>query len=240
MSEHSNFDTDDTGNMDDGASELHFEVMPLSPTPSRSSSGRAWRFLLPGIALLIALAILLTNFSPLRTSFIRQATTAPHATATATPEPTFALLGLVPDNCPPGNPVKKFSPSYGPGVGVADLPIWLVGFSGPEATMRFTGSVPLTARGWPSKLILAVGSDITMPIAISAKGMFGVTGDVWFSTGGVGQAATALIFDPQSTSPSADGTRGWPMNVYIPSAGCYFLNMRAGTTQTGFFFAAGR
>ncbi len=143
----------------------------------------------------------------------------------------------MPANCPPGNPLETFSSTYGPGVGVAGLHIWLVGFSGPQATIRFSAGVPQTPYGWPYKIILAAAPDVTQQIVLAASGM---SGSVWFSTDGWEQATSPLILSPELTSPSSDGWRAWTMNFFLRSSGCYYLNVQYGGQQiAGTFFAAG-
>jgi hypothetical protein len=178
-------------NPDDDGSNFSIEVAPL-PRSSPDYAARifhafqrmrTWRGVLTGCAILVALAIIFSSISPLHIPFTGWA--LPRPTATNTTEPTPALLAKVPANCPPGNALDTFSPAFSQGVGVARLHIWLVGFDGPTATLRFTGGVNFTAHGWPSSLMLAAAPDVTQPITLRATGMFGVTDTVWFSTNGV-------------------------------------------------------
>jgi hypothetical protein len=234
--------TDD--NMDDTGSELHIEVMPLSPlpnagqrTPRPRRRARLWRALIAGTAIAVALATIFSGLLPVHTPLTGWA--LPQPTATSTPAPTPVLLGKVPTNCPPGNPVETFSSSFGPGVGLAGLHIWLVGFSGPQATIRFASGVPQTPYGWPYKVILAAAPDVTEQIVLAASGMGRAQSSVWFSTNGWEQATSPLILSPASTSPQTDGWRAWTMNFFLRSAGCYFLNIQLGASQAGTYFAVG-
>lgn len=229
-------------NMDDADGELHIEVTPLSPPPSASQQAprrrrntRRWRALIVGTAIAVALAVIFSGFLPLRTPLTGWA--LPRPTATSTPAPTPVLLGKVPTNCPPGNPVETFSSTYGPGVGLAGLHVWLVGFSGPQATIRFTTGVPQTPYGWPYKIILAAAPDVTQQIVLAASGM---GGSVWFSTNGWEQATSPLILTPALTRPSPDGWRTWTMNFFLRSSGCYYLDIQyGGQEMPGTYFAAG-
>lgn len=236
MNEHPNHNQDDTG------TELSFELSQLPPPHSRPPRhSRRWLILLTAGAVVVLAAVIVSNFVFLRPGPTKQLSSPPRPTASATAMPvtTFVPLGNVPANCPPGNPVTTFSSVYGPAVGVQALHVWLVGFSGPTATMRYTGSVPLTVRGWPAKILFVAAPDVTQPITLSAKGMFGITDGVWFSVAGPGQATRTLTLDPGQKVAGTDGTRSWPMNVYLPSAGCYFLDVVCGGTEAGTFFAAG-
>jgi hypothetical protein len=229
-------------NVDVGDGELHIEVSPLSPpfdadrqTSRQHRNVRLWRALIAGSAVVVALAVIFSGFLPVRTPLTGWA--LPQPTATSTPAPTPVLLGKAPNDCPPGNSVATFSPVFGPGVGAAKLHVWLVGFSGPQATMRFTGGAQLTPHGWPYKLILAAAPDVTQPITLSASGM-GST--LWFSTDGVENTTEALTIDPRTTLPSTDGWRGWPLYIFVPSAGCYYLALHySGQEMPGTYFAAG-
>lgn len=239
MSEHPEANPDDAG------SDFSIEMAPLprsSPDYAArifhtSQRMRTWRGVLTGCAILVALAIIFSSFLPLHIPFTGWA--LPRLTATSTVEPIPALLGKVPANCPPGNAPETFSPDFSQGVGAARLHIWLVGFDGPTATLRFTGGVNFTTHGWPYTLMLAAAPDVTQPITLSAKGMFGATNTVWFSTNGVENATGTLTLDPHTRSPSANGWRSWQFYVLIPSAGCYVLEIGYGGSQTGTYFAAG-
>ncbi len=240
MSEHS--DHNSHHNIDEADSELHIEVMPLSPSshadqriPRPRRHARLWRTLLVGGAIAVSLAVILSGYFPAHTPLTGWA--LPQPTATATLAPTPALIGKTPTNCPPGNPVETFSSTYSPGVGVAGLHVWLVGFSGPQATIRFTAGVPLTPYGWPYKVILVAAPDVTQQIVLVASGM---GSSVWFSTNGWEQATSPLILTPELTSPSSDGWRAWTMNFFLRSSGCYYLNIQyGGQEMSGTFFAAG-
>src|SRR5690242_1631231 len=151
MSEH----RDNT--LDDGDAELHIEVLPLrapaaNPRPTRPRPHtRLWRALIAGSAVVVALVVIFSGFLPLRTPLTGWA--LPQPTATSTPAPAAALLGTIPSDCPPGNPLETFSSSYSSGVNLDGLHVWLVGFDGPRATLRYTSGVPLTPYGWPHKII---------------------------------------------------------------------------------------
>lgn len=237
---------DDSSHTTDDASSLHIEVTMLT-SPSETTSvqsaptrphKRLWQAAIIGGVIVIALVVIFSGYLPLRTPLTGWA--LPQPTATSTPEPTPVLLGKVPANCPPGNPLETFSSTFGPGVGVAGLHIWLVGFDGPRATLRYTSGVPLTPYGWPHKVILVVAPDVTQQIVLAASGMGNAQSSVWFSTNGWEQATSPLILTPESTSPSPDGWRAWVMNVFVRSSGCFYLDIQYGEQElSGTYFAAG-
>ncbi|HEY7341661.1 MAG TPA: hypothetical protein VH591_12320 [Ktedonobacterales bacterium] len=238
MSEHSD------NNLDEIDDELRLEVSPLHPLPDATAQQtsrprhhtRMLRAVIIGTAIAVALAAIFSGFLPLRTPLTGWA--LPQPTATSTPEPTSVLLGKVPTDCPPGNPLATFSPAYGPGLDVG-LDAWLVGFDGPHATLRYTSGVPQTPYGWPHKVILVAAPDVTEQIVLAANGMGNAQSSVWFSTDGWEQATSPLILTPAQTSPQPDGWRVWTMNFFLRSSGCYFLNIQLGASHAGTFFAAG-
>lgn len=239
-------DDDNRHGADADDSDLHFEVTPLVPPqpgralpPPRRSRARAWRTLAVGAALIVALAVLLGSLAPVRSALFGRApipvSKAPHALVAS---PTVGTLGDVPTGCPPGNGVETFSSAYGPGVGIYGLHIWLVGFSGPTATLHLAGAVR-TARGWPAKLIVAAAPDVTQPLALSVQAF--AEGTVWLSPDGPNAADVTLPLDPAATPPSSDGWRSWPLQLFVPSAGCYYFDIRYGGHVTpGTYFAAGK
>ena len=237
-------DDDNRRGADADDSELHFEVSSLVPAqppgpqrPRRQLRPRTVRTLAVGGAVVLALAVLLGSLAPVRSTLFGQlpAPSAPRAVASS---PPTAALGDVPTGCPPGNSVDTFSPVYGPGVGIADLNVWFVGFSGPSATLHLAGAMQ-TPLGWPAKLIVAAARDVTQPLALSVEAMG--EGTVRLSLDGPGEAAATLTLDPATAPASADGWRSWPLQLYVPSAGCYYMRVQYGGHETpGTFFAAGR
>jgi hypothetical protein len=232
-------------NVDVGDGELHIEVSPLSPsldagrrTASPRRNARLWRALIAGTAIAVALAAIFSGFLPLRTPLTGWA--LPQPTATSTPAPTPVLLGKAPTNCPPGNPIETFSSSYSAGVNLGGLHVWLVGFDGPLATLRYTSGAALTPYGWSHKMILLAAPDVTQQIVLAASGMGRAQSSVWFSTEGWEQATSPLILTPAQMSPQPNGWRAWVMNVFVRSAGCFHLDIQYGEQEmSGTYFAAG-
>ncbi len=236
-------DSDHT--MDGGDGDLHIEVSPLSPSldAGRQTSRphrnvRFWRALIAGSAIVVALAVIFSGFLPVRTPLTGWA--LPQPTATGTPAPNPILLGKAPTDCPLGNPIETFSSSYSSGVNLGGLHVWMVGFDGPHATLRYTSGVPLTPYGWPHKVILVAAPDVAQQIVLAANGMGNAQSSVWFSTNGWEQATSPLILTPALTSPSPDGWRAWVMNLFVRSSGCFYLDIQyGGQEMSGTYFAAG-
>jgi len=236
---------DESPHTTDDASSLHIEVTMLT-SPSETTGiqsaparprKRLWQAAIIGGVIVIALVVIFSGYLPLRTPLTGWA--LPQPTATSTPEPASALLGSVPSDCPPGNPIENFSSSYSSGVNLGGLPIWLVGFDGPRATLRYTSGAPQTPYGWSHKIILVAAPDVTQQIVLAASGMGNAQSSVWFSTNGWEQATSPLILTPAQTSPQPDGWRAWVMNVFVRSSGCYFLSVQLGASQAGTYFAVG-
>ena len=224
--------------------DLHIEVTPLSPSPATPGGQPAltrrklaWRVAVISGAIVIALAVIFSGYFPTRTPLTGWA--LPQPTATNTPEPTPVLFGKAPTNCPPGNPMTTFSSSFGPGVGVADLRIWFVGFNGPQATARLTNA-PMTLYGWPFKVVLAAAPNVTQAITLSADVMFNTVGSVSFSQDFMDNVSVHLILNPEATPPQPDGWRSWTLYMYLPASGCYYLRIEyGGQERPGTFFSAG-
>lgn len=218
-------------NTDDGESDQR--------PPSSDGQRKTWHIMPIVVALLVALTAFLNSFPPARTSLIGWVT--PHQTETVTPGPTVGIPGRVPNYCRPGAKLAALPGSNIPVVRVRGLNIWLVGFSGPRATIHYTNYAPRTARGWSYTLILNAAADVTNPITLNAVAVDSIVGatTVWLSTSDAEHATDTLTFDPSMTSPASDGTREWPLTIIIPSAGCYFLNVQYGNQETGIYFAAG-
>jgi hypothetical protein len=155
------------------------------------------------------------------------------------------VLGVVPSNCPPGNPIHTFSPSYAPGVSVDTLGIWVVGFSDINATLHLERS-PKTPLGWEKKLVIVAASTLTADITLWIESIASLPGadttTPHLSRGGAGLATTALTLNLKTAPVSFEGEwTSWPLNVFIPSSGCYSLDFRYGGAEiSGTYFAAGQ
>lgn len=231
----------------DSDGELHVEVAPLvappdtprprGPTPTRRR--RLWGTLVAGGVVVLMLAIALGGIPSLRDA-LRDAITARVAapTPTLTAKPALPLLGPVPTNCPPGNSVTTFAPNFPQGVAIdpTTLTVWVAGFTGPQATLLLNNTP--TNYGYPAMLYLVAGQNAPNPMTISIKGVFAGTGNGMLALAESGQTEPhiSVTISPNVNEHTPGGLGTWPLEVYLPSAGCYFLNV-SGTSGT--FFAAG-
>jgi len=217
----------------------------LPPSPPRpffsGGRGMASRILPIAVAFLILLVAFLDSYPPARSSLVGVAAPRQAVTVSLDPEPTVGIPGAVPKSCPRGAKLESIPTSSILVARVHGLHVWLVGFSGPHATMHYADITPRTARGWPYTLILYAAADVTNPITISARAVdnSGETKTVWFSRSDVEHATLTLTLDPRTAPAASDGTTEWPMTVVIPSSGCYYLDVQYKNHETGIYFAAG-
>ncbi len=164
--------------------------------------------------------------------------------------PVTATLDAVPQYCLQYTPTQAFnSPSF-PG-GVGGSPLWVTGFSGTAgqpAVLNHLKRAQPPQLGWYELLQLV--SETNYPGAITLSG--GVDGSdmpLWFGTypPGITPRDAGLILtitvNPLDTSVSNHTTddQQWsifPLNVYIPEAGCYYLKATwTGGSWTAYFMA---
>jgi len=168
------------------------------------------------------------------------------ATPAATPVPTVVTADEFdppPSDC--GGPApRQIDPAFAPAVGAP--PAWAVGFVGPQATLSVTDGgtredlelMRRTRYGWTRKVlwVLEPGQPVTL-----RGGSLGDGAPLWFQFDGE-RPTTAPVLDPRF--PEARGGRGnwreFPSYVYIPAAGCYFLEARWAGGSWRLTFAAGR
>lgn len=221
-------------------------------------------FVVAGVALIVALALLSSPMASALTAFharlfppvvARSTPTAtppptPAASPTPSPYPTATLVasarGAVPADCPASSPLMPFdTAAIVPGIGAAD--VWIVGpFDGPLATAHLGGmpSWDYTTLGWPLQIQALVASTDTQQLTLTGSDVR--TGyPLWFQTGNTQPAAPptpTLTIDPTAlVSSTGDGNwLLWFGALYVPGAGCYALHA---TSQGGAWtvhFAAGR
>jgi len=129
----------------------------------------------------------------------------------------------------------------GPGVG--SFPVWAFGFGGPHAIVRIpTSYFTYTRYGWTWKLIWRVSVHYMQPVTLHGGNL--QTGTLlWFQ---IGTPSTAPVLDPrpdeaqitQSGYP-AEAVE-WHSYLYIPAAGCYYLEADWPGGHWRITFAAGR
>lgn len=225
----------------DGDGDLRLEITPLSQTngagpqetPPKKRGRRLWGTLVAVCLFLVALGASFGSIPPLRDALTARFA---HPTPLPTAGVVFPPLGPVPTNCPPGNSVVQFSPDYPPGAGIATLPIYLIGFDGPQATLRLAKTA--ATYGYPASMEVVAGPGVTQPFTLSINGIFGTIPQGTLALAGVTPSPRPqpLTLNPATATPGAGGYHTWSLDVYLATAGCYYLSI-SGTSGT--FFAAG-
>lgn len=201
-------------------------------------------------------AILLPALIPLLLSCaatsLPQATETPRAsspapTTSAVPSGTVSTtptlltpppLGMVPQNCPPGPTPQPIFSDIGPVVGAA--PLWVTGFGGPHAVIHIPTYFTFTQYGWTWKLLWKMQSGYTHPITLEGGNLRNGT-LLWFQIGQQ-NPSTSPVLDllHSGQQPGAGSGLNWPSYVYIPTAGCYYLEAKWPGGHWRIIFAAGR
>jgi len=164
-------------------------------------------------------------------------TPLPPTTPTSTPPP----LGAVPQDCPPGPTPQPISPYIGPAIGSS--PVWAVGFGGPHAVLHIPVSYDtyIPQYGWTWKLIWEVGPNYTHRITLRGGDLRNST-SLWFQFSG--DPTTSPILDAQTPdhpeSVIGNNWAEWGSYLYIPAAGCYYLEASWPGGHWRITFAAGR
>lgn len=152
-------------------------------------------------------------------------------------------LGPLPRDCPPGPRSKMLNPAFAVGYGA--YPVWGVGFSEPHATLVFgTNRAQLKLEyhapyGWGHKLLWVMPPGYKGRVMLhggEVRGGF----PLWFD-GRSGMTRT-LVLDPQWVVVPTSSTGVWatfPSGLYVPKAGCYYLDARWRSGQWRMTFGAG-
>ncbi len=130
----------------------------------------------------------------------------------------------------------------GPGVG--SFPVWAFGFGGPHAIVRIpTSYFTYTQYGWTWKLIWRVSVHYMQPVRLHG-GNLRTSTPLWFQMNG--QTSTAPVLDPRPDEAQiaesgypAEAVE-WRSYLYIPAAGCYYLEADWQGGSWRVTFAAGR
>lgn len=155
----------------------------------------------------------------------------------------LSLLGSVPHTCPSGPAPKILSPVFAAGYGA--YPVWGVGFVGQHATLAFgTDFAQLkseydTTYGWGHKLLWVMPPGYKGRVTLRG-GELRSGLPLWFD-GRSGKART-LVLDPQRVLLPSSPKGTWATfaaALYVPKAGCYYLNARWPGGQWRMTFAAG-
>lgn len=226
----------------DGEGDLRVEVAPLATPPgiprphpyAPTRRRRLWGTLLAGGVLLVVLALALGGIPSLR-----DALTANFAAPTPAPtaKSAFPLLGPVPTNCPPGNAVTTFAPDFPQGVAVDPIAptVWVAGFAGPHATLLLSNTP--TDYGYPTTLYLVASQHAPTSLNISIEGTLEAgNGALALDNGEQAEPLPSVTIYPNVSESTPNGYGLWPLQVYVPAAGCYIMNIR---DMAGISFAAG-
>ena len=156
----------------------------------------------------------------------------------------FAELDATPAACTQNTLTQTFdAPSLPAGVGGA--PLWVTGFSGPRAVLNHLVRAHPPELGWYQQIQLVGATNFSGPITLQG-GIVGSIYPLWF---GFDSHERHLIvryqFNPGDSNLSNHTTddQPWnirPINLYIPQAGCYYLQATWDGGGWIAFFAAGR
>ncbi len=162
-------------------------------------------------------------------------------------------LGLVPRTCSVGPAPTVLGPVFGVGSAVSGygaFPVWGMAFDGAHATLRWspdphnpnTGFMPL--YGWGHKMLWVMKPGFRGRVTLYGGDLRGGS-PVWFNLDGPGQRpTTSLVLDPRHlpATPSGRG-KPWPQfpgGMFVPHAGCYYIDARWPGGHWRMTFAAGR
>ncbi len=178
------------------------------------------------------------TFTP--TSSSRQ----PSPPATFTPTPIVANstnVGLVPTDCPPSSSPRTISPDMGPAVGAS--PVWASGFgTGTYPTAHLQDDRYSPHEGWPWKLAREVGPSYQKPVTIRA-GMLHTGKLLSFQMSPDDFVTTVPTLDPKHpghpSSQLGPDWNEWGSYLFLPGAGCYYLEATWPQGHWLIYFAAG-
>ncbi len=155
----------------------------------------------------------------------------------------FATLDAAPGACPQNTLTQTFDSALPAGAGGA--PMWVTGFSGPRATLNHLIRAQPPELGWHQQIQLVGATNYAGAIKLQG-GIAGSMFPLWF---GFDPHEKELIvnyqFNPLDSSISNHTTddQQWivrPINLYIPQAGCYYLQATWDGGSWTVYFAAGR
>lgn len=165
-------------------------------------------------------------------------TSTPFIEPSQTPTPKPPSLGPVPQDCPPGPTPRPIFAGIGPGIG--SFPVWAFGFDGPHAVLRISPNDTYTQYGWIWKIVWEVGPNYMHPVTLHSGKLSGGA-PLWFQF----EATTrSPVLDPQHPnhplSVVGSDWAEWGSYLFIPTAGCYFLEAGWPGGHWRITFAAGR
>ncbi len=149
-------------------------------------------------------------------------------------------LGPVPNDCPAGPTPQKFDAAFAPGVG-SDA-VWVVGFKGPHATLSNFPQTQPGPNGWPHLLTVVVRQGGDWPIALHGWNM-NTDAPLWFGGIQPEDESTTAIWLYNHDNVLQLGHHEWitlKTYVYVPVAGCYYLEATWPGGHWRITFAAGQ
>lgn len=163
------------------------------------------------------------------------------------------MLGLVPRTCPAGTPRTALGHIEGLSgplmAGYGPFPVAGLAFDGPHATLQYSTNAQMLRLswqppyGWLHKMLWFMNPRFKGRVTLRGGALHGV-GPVWFSLDGPGQKVTRTpLLDPlhQAVVPGPKGS--WPQfpgYMYVPHAGCYYIDAHWPGGRERITFAAGR
>jgi hypothetical protein len=191
-------------------------------------------------AIVALLAILASCTQTPQSSATPTPTISTKPTNSATLVPTTPPLGPIPRDCTPGPAPRSSLPGIGPVIGGSK--VWASGFEGSHATILIRPyDDTYTQHGWSWKIVWEVGPDYTQLVTIQGGNLRNGM-PLWIQV--TGNPATSAVLDPKhpdhpGSSVGIDWAE-WGSYVFIPQAGCYYLQASWPGGSWRIDFAAGR
>jgi len=151
-----------------------------------------------------------------------------------------ANVGPVPADCSAGpTPQDKFS-AISSVIGVS--PVWVTGFSGPHAAVHLMYDRSSPYGGWPKKLVWEIGPHYNQSVTLHAGSLRDNT-LLKFDFSPVEPVTVSPVLNPQTPNHpvSAIGAdwEEWGSYLFLPGAGCYYLEASWPGGHWRITFAAG-
>jgi hypothetical protein len=133
----------------------------------------------------------------------------------------------------------EVSPDYAPLLGRA--PVWFGPYLDVDegrSILRIPADAPRTPYGWRVKFLWIVDLPQAAPVTLHGGEVSGPRA-LWIEPESAEQAATEAALDPGPPG-SGSGFKEFPSYIYLPAAGCYFLQAAWQGGSWRIDFAAGR
>lgn len=158
--------------------------------------------------------------------------------------------GPLPTACPQANTLHQFPPSFNaPSPGIGNGLLWVIGFTGPAAALSNLRHIPPSLQiqegfQWAATLDLFIEKGYNENFTLQGEDQLSGV-NLQFSDINMRVAGPLFSFGLQNlaTQPLLIDDGPWdilPVNVYLPGAGCYFLEIDWSNGSQMIYFAAGR